>query len=348
VRHLFTILTAVTLVLPLILASNVEAEPVIDMHLHASSIADFGPPPMAMCSPLVPPVWDQRQPYGAAWIGMFKNPSCDAPIWSPETQEALKQRTLAQIKKYDIYGVLSGPPERVAEWKAAAPDRIMSGLEFRISDEISIGNTYSLDEIETLHRQGRLDVIAEVVTQYEGILPTDPRMEPYWALAERLDIPVGIHVGTGPPGAPYLGFGNYRGRMHSPLTIEDVLIKHPKLRVYIVHAGYPMIDDLIATMYSHPQLHVDIGVIAYILSKEEFRQYLYRIISAGYGKRVLFGSDQMVWPETIGWAIEVIRQDSSLSEEQKRDILFNNAARFLRLTPEEIEAMHKRKPATDE
>jgi predicted TIM-barrel fold metal-dependent hydrolase len=28
------------------------------------------------------------------------------------------------------------------------------------------------------------------------------------------------------------------------------------------------------------------------------------------------------------------------SPAQKRDILFNNAARFLRLTPEQIEAMH--------
>jgi predicted TIM-barrel fold metal-dependent hydrolase len=33
--------------------------------------------------------------------------------------------------------------------------------------------------------------------------------------------------------------------MHSALTIEEVLVKHPKLRVYIMHAGYPMIDDLL-------------------------------------------------------------------------------------------------------
>jgi predicted TIM-barrel fold metal-dependent hydrolase len=45
----------------------------------------------------------------------------------------------------------------------------------------------------------------------------------------------------------------------------------------------------------------------------------------------MFGSDQMRWPEVIGKGIEAIEQAEFLSEEQKRDILYNNAVRFLRL-----------------
>ena len=45
----------------------------------------------------------------------------------------------------------------------------------------------------------------------------------------------------------------------------------------------------------------------------------------------MFGSDQMRWPQKIGEAIEAIREAPFLSEEQKRDILHDNAARFLRL-----------------
>jgi hypothetical protein len=41
----------------------------------------------------------------------------------------------------------------------------------------------------------------------------------------------------------------------------------------------------------------------------------------------------MIWPETLGVAIEAIESATFLSAEQKRDILYNNAARFLRLTP---------------
>jgi hypothetical protein len=48
-------------------------------------------------------------------------------------------------------------------------------------------------------------------------------------------------------------------------------------------------------------------------------------------KRVMFGSDQMQWPETIELAINRIEQAPFLTDEQKRDILYNNAKRFLRL-----------------
>jgi hypothetical protein len=40
-------------------------------------------------------------------------------------------------------------------------------------------------------------------------------------------------------------------------------VKHPKLRVYIMHAGFPMIDEMLTTLYTYPQLHVDIAVLTY-------------------------------------------------------------------------------------
>ena len=101
-----------------------------------------------------------------------------------------------------------------------------------------------------------------------------------------------------------------------------------------------MLDDLLAVLYAHPQVYVDIGVIVYILPRAEFYRYLKTIVEAGYGKRVMFGSDQMVWPGVIERAVEVIEQAPFLSEEQKRDILYNNAARFLRLSDEEIAKHH--------
>ena len=40
----------------------------------------------------------------------------------------------------------------------------------------------------------------------------------------------------------------------------------------------------------------------------------------------------MVWPEAIARSIDVISEADFLSDEQKRDILYNNAAYFLRLS----------------
>jgi predicted TIM-barrel fold metal-dependent hydrolase len=55
---------------------------------------------------------------------------------------------------------------------------------------------------------------------------------------------------------------------------------------------------------------------------------------------VMFGSDQMVWPGVIERSIKVVNEAPFLSASQKRDILYNNAARFLRLSKEEIARHH--------
>ncbi len=50
----------------------------------------------------------------------------------------------------------------------------------------------------------------------------------------------------------------------------------------------------------------------------------------------------MVWPRTIEIAIETIEKAPFLTDEQKRDIFYNNAARFLRFSDEEIAKHHGR------
>jgi predicted TIM-barrel fold metal-dependent hydrolase len=183
-----------------------------------------------------------------------------------------------------------------------------------------------------MYKAGMLKVLGEITVQYDGVGPNDARLEPYWKLAEELDVPVGIHIGPGPPGAAYLGLTKYRMKLSDPLLLEDVLVRHPRLRLYVMHAGWPMIDQMIALLYAHPQVYVDLAVIDYTQPRAEFHRYLQRLVDAGYGKRVMFGSDQMVWPEAIGFGIAGIQSAAFLTEEQKRDILHDNAARFLRLT----------------
>lgn len=48
----------------------------------------------------------------------------------------------------------------------------------------------------------------------------------------------------------------------------------------------------------------------------------------------------MIWPGTIERAIAVIDEAPFLSKQQKRDIFYNNATRFLRLSKEEIAPHH--------
>jgi uncharacterized protein len=50
----------------------------------------------------------------------------------------------------------------------------------------------------------------------------------------------------------------------------------------------------------------------------------------------------MIWPEAIDVVIDRIQSASFLTDDQRRDILYNNAARFLRLSPQEIARHHDR------
>jgi hypothetical protein len=109
-----------------------------------------------------------------------------------------------------------------------------------------------------------------------------------------------------------------------------------------MHAGFPMLDDLLAVLYAHPQVHVDVGVIVFIQPRAAFYRYLRGIVEAGFAKRVMFGSDQMVWPGVIERSIAVIEEAPFLSEAAKRDIFYHNAARFLRLGEDETARHHKR------
>jgi len=331
-----TIVLCLLLVFLAALAYAQERLPIIDMHLHALPADYQGAPPVAICTPIDPfPAWDPIQPYGATFMAMLKKPPCDDPVWSPMTDQALMTQTIEVMERRNIFGVLSGTPDRVAAWMVAAPGRFYPGLGLQLGLD-----DFSPDSLRALHMENRLAVLAEITNQYAGIAPDDQRMEPYWALAEELDIPVGIHIGPGPPGVIYLGATSYRARLHSALTIEEVLVRHPALRVYIMHAGYPMLDDLLAILYAHPQVYVDVGVIVYTQPRAAFYRYLRGIVEAGFINRVMFGSDQMVWPGVIERSIAVIEETPFLSEEQKRDILYNNAARFLRLGEEEIKRHH--------
>jgi predicted TIM-barrel fold metal-dependent hydrolase len=246
------------------------------------------------------------------------------------------EATIAIMERRNIIGVTSGPQRNV--WQDRVGDRIIPGTQYFM-------NLRPAPPVDFLRQQilaGAFRVFAEITIQYAGIEPSDPEFEPYVALAEELDIPMGIHVGPGPPGAPYLFAPNYRARLHSPLLYEDILIRHPDLRLYLMHAGWPMLDDLLALMWAHPQVYVGVGVISWGLPPAEFHRYLRTIVEAGFGDRVMFGSDHMVWPGALEFAIENIESAEYLSDQQNRDILYNNAARFLKLSDAEIAAHHGR------
>jgi uncharacterized protein len=284
-------------------------EPIIDVHMHAypASVA----------------------------IPALANPATSK---LPELKdgEAHLQACLAEMRRLNIVrGVVSGGDgDRLAvalHWHDTAPDRFITGAGVRGSTDTPLPD---IGVLRKAFEDGRLRVLGEITAQYAGLTLSHPKYEPYLALAEELDIPVSLHTGMGPPGISYdeccRGF---RASLGNPALVEEALNRHPKLRVNLMHAGWPFLQDTLAVMSVYPQVYTDLGALDWISPRSEFHAYLGALVRAGFAQRVMFGSDQMFWPEAIGMAVDAVDSATFLTPSEKRDIFYNNAVRFLKLDP---------------
>ncbi|NRB65363.1 MAG: amidohydrolase family protein [Saprospiraceae bacterium] len=303
--------------------------PIIDMYIHAENENELPPERMAMCIPLstIVPYHDPSEEFSNAWNKALTNPDCENPIWSPVSYEEYLERVKTQLDKNNVVAAASGTLETLIQYDSIFDDKIIPSLKFRIGRD-----SLSVNLLESILSDNKIKLLGEVSNQYNGIAPNDSRMYPYYELAEKLDVAVSIHLGSGAPGSAYLFSPDYLAALSNPLLLEDVLKKYPRLRISVNHYGEPFIDEMITMLYHYPQLYINIAGIQWCYPKEYFYEYhLKKLVDAGFGKRILYGSDTFIWPELIEESISIINNAEFLTYEQKADIFYNNAVRYLRL-----------------
>ena len=299
--------------------------PIIDVHFHA--ITDTRPGAAPTCpNPqqflASDPEDGPEGPFG------WSTEDCSPRLYPAPPGRYLDMIT-AEMERLNVTAVVFGDPAGVRAYQEAAPGRVIAGTGFASGPNVD--EAAELARLETLFTEGGFQVMGEIGLQYQGISPSDPSVEAYFALAERLDVPVAIHMGTGGSGRANVTMPGFRASMGDPLLLEELLARHPKLRVQIMHAGYPMIDNLLALLQANSHVYVDIAGLIWSYPIEEVNRYIERMVDAGFGDRVMFGTDQLTWPGLMAHSIGIIQNADYLLPGQKRDILYNNAARFLRL-----------------
>ncbi len=289
-------------------AALAQRPPIIDVHMHAY------PASMKLPFPIVNPITRVKSPIttGAEHLA-----AC-----------------IAQMKRYNIVrGVVSGGDgdrlQAAYDWHDRDPARFIAGAGIRGSDDTPLP---PLDTLRQAFASGKLKVLGEVTAQYAGLSISDPKYDPYLALAEEFDVPVAIHLGAMPAGTSFDPCcRTARAAFGHPETVEGALNKHPKLRVNLMHSGWPYIEEAEAMMMLYDNVNIDTGALSWLLPRPAFHDYLRRMVDGGFGKRVMFGSDHMYWPDGIGLAVEHVEAAEFLSEAQKRDIFYDNAAAFYKL-----------------
>ena len=298
-----------------------DVPPVLDVHVHA--MEDSPPNSAPMCPNTAKftasdPI-SQEAPFG--WV----QEECTPKLYPSAKGEYIKD-VVAEMERLNVKAVVFGSPEAVQKWKTAAPDRVIPGTGFDAG-----GKRVALDQLRTSFAKDGFKVMGEIGLQYQGLSPSDMSVDPYFALAEELDVPVAIHMGTGGSGRANVGRSTFRGSKGDPLLLEELLARHPKLRVQVMHAGYPMIDNMLTLLQANSHVYVDVAGLIWSYPIKEVNRYIERLVDAGFEDRVMFGTDQLVWPKLMAYSIGIIQNADYLTPEQKRDILYNNAARFLRL-----------------
>jgi len=181
-------------------ATPVRHPSIIDVHLHA---------------------------FGADWVSYFKDTSWFPPLPRPADNDSLRVQSLRLLEESNIVrAVASGVDQKIVDqWHSAAPERIIPALVLMLGTP--------LDSVRAGVKAGRIQVLGEAIWQFEGVSPDDKRLEPLWSLAEELDVPVAIHLGGGPPGSQREG--PFRLALGDPLPLEEVLARHPGLRIWVMH-----------------------------------------------------------------------------------------------------------------
>lgn len=251
-------------------------------------------------------------------------------------------------------------PSDLEDWVAAAPERFVAGPMFPCPKNraeplydcfAATGGWPDLRWLEAEAAAGRIGLLGEMLFVYSGVAPDDPRMGPYWELAARHDLPVSVHINRGPPpGAPNSPRSNpnccpdFDSDLGNPDLLRPVLRRHPGLRIILVHVGagappdhLPYSEETVGLLRDFPSVYLDMSILNSVAPPEAHEAELRRLIDAGFGDRILFGSDNLP-VERITTRLNAIEW---LSPQQRRAIYYDNAARFLRLDATTIARHHR-------
>ncbi len=173
---------------------------------------------------------------------------------------------------------------------------------------------------------------------HAGFFPNDPRLFRVYETCIDLGVPVMIHSGIKP--VPW-----QRLKYNDPVFADDVAVSFPELKIVLCHGGYPWTEQFLVVAYSNPNVWVDLTFLDAIektyLVPDLVENTVSRLKATVGAGRLLWGTEGPYMNLPLFGARgpeycrasqhSLVRRFPFLTEEEKDDILGNNAARLLGL-----------------
>ncbi|MFT4726333.1 MAG: putative TIM-barrel fold metal-dependent hydrolase [Granulosicoccus sp.] len=180
----------------------------------------------------------------------------------------LNVRGSFEIEYSRVAEVCREHPQRFSGLAGVDPFRGMQGIH---------DLTYAVNELGF--------VGAHLYPHWFGLAPDDRRYYPYYSKCCELDIPIMMQVGHN------LVYSRER-RLPSvgrPITLDNVAIDFPDLKLLGIHIGIPWTDEMISMAWKHENVYI--GVDAY--APKHWPKQLIHYLNTYGREKVLFGTD---WP----------------------------------------------------
>lgn len=249
----------------------------------------------------------------------------DWPGTYVRTSAELETRTVQEMDAAGVRaGLLSHYNPQVRKWVANHPSRFLPS--FFPSPTIG-DDSWNLDEFKREAHAGFWRAIGEVNHGWQVRPLEDPLLFPYYEVCEREGLPVVLHTG-----ADAINNYDYDVTLTDPLRLRPVLRQFPRLPFVLYHMGWPHFDHALYMSYAFGKVYLEVGAVVWLFPKLTLRMVRETVDAIG-SDRLLFGTDQMLWPQMISKAVRVISDEPNLSGGEKKQILWENSARLFRVEP---------------
>jgi uncharacterized protein len=161
---------------------------------------------------------------------------------------------------------------------------------------------------------------------YEHYYPYDKGYQRVYDMCVEYDAPVMIHTGD--------TFSNTaKIRFSHPLTVDDIAVDNPELKIVMCHLGNPWMVDCQEVIYKNRNVYADIsGLFIGDFTQSVKNYYVNKIKELlsyiGDPHRVLYGTD---WPISDIESYIKFVQSLDLNQRESDLLMFGNAKKIFRL-----------------